>query len=66
MIPVEAIPGMRGRRDKGEQCRGVKSSMIYLIHCMNFCKCHSVPPPSTIIKKFSCLIISKLYMVERN
>jgi ssDNA-binding Zn-finger/Zn-ribbon topoisomerase 1 len=30
---------------------GVNPSMIYLIHCNNFCKCHSVPPPSTIIKK---------------
>jgi hypothetical protein len=28
--------------------RGVNSSMIYLIDCKNFCKCHNVPPPSTI------------------
>jgi hypothetical protein len=26
---------------------GVNSSKIYLIHCKNFCKCHSVPPPRT-------------------
>jgi hypothetical protein len=26
-------------------------SMIYLIYCKNFCKCHNVPPPSTTIKK---------------
>jgi hypothetical protein len=25
--------------------------MIYSIHCKNLCKCHNVPPPSTIIKK---------------
>jgi hypothetical protein len=30
---------------------GVNSSMIYLIHCKNSCKCHNVPPPSTAIKK---------------
>jgi hypothetical protein len=28
---------------------GVNSSMIHLIHCKNFCKCHSVPLPSTTI-----------------
>jgi hypothetical protein len=42
MTPVETIPGI------GE---GVNSSMIHLIHCKNLCKCHSVPPPSTTIKK---------------
>jgi hypothetical protein len=31
---------------------GVDSSMIYLIHYKNFCKCHNVPPPSTTMKKF--------------
>jgi hypothetical protein len=30
---------------------GVNSSRIYLIYCKNFCKCHSVSPPSTAIKK---------------
>jgi hypothetical protein len=29
----------------------MNSSMIYLICCKNFCKCHSKPPPSTTIKK---------------
>jgi hypothetical protein len=29
----------------------VNSSMIYLIHCKNLCKCYSVPPPSTTIKE---------------
>jgi hypothetical protein len=26
------------------------SSVIYLIHYKNLCKCHNVPPPSTTIK----------------
>jgi hypothetical protein len=45
MRPVETIPGMEG--DKGEWWRVGDSSMIYLIHCKNFCKHHNVPPPST-------------------
>jgi hypothetical protein len=50
MIPVETIPGMGEGRGEWRAEEGVNSSMIYLIHCMNFCKCHNVPPPS-IIKK---------------
>jgi hypothetical protein len=42
MIPGETVPGIRG---------GGNSSMIYLIHCKNFCKCYNVPPLSTTIKK---------------
>jgi hypothetical protein len=34
---------------KGELVEGVNSSMIYLIHCKNFCKCHNVPSPCKII-----------------
>jgi hypothetical protein len=36
-----------------ESSRGGELNMIYLIHCENFCKYSSVPPPSTtiIIKK---------------
>jgi hypothetical protein len=40
MIPVESIPGM------GSVGEGVNPSVIYLIHCKNFSKCHK-----TIIKK---------------
>jgi hypothetical protein len=29
---------------------GINLIMIYLIHCENFCKCHDISPPSTIIK----------------
>jgi hypothetical protein len=28
---------------------GGNSSMTYLIHCKNLCKCHNIPPPSTTI-----------------
>jgi hypothetical protein len=30
---------------------GVNSSIIHLIYCKNFCKCHNAPPPSTIKNK---------------
>jgi hypothetical protein len=38
LIPVETVLGIRGRgiMKRGE---GMNSSMIYLIHCKNFCKC---------------------------
>jgi hypothetical protein len=46
---------------------GVISRMIYLVQCKNFCKCHSVPPPSTTIKNkkqkdsiFFCFIKRRL------
>jgi hypothetical protein len=48
MIPVETVPGMGGGRIK-ESGREVSSSMIYLIHCKSFCKCHNVPPHITTI-----------------
>jgi hypothetical protein len=37
---------------------GVNSTMIYLIYCKNFCKCHDVPPPSIIkmVKKMTSLV----------
>jgi hypothetical protein len=50
MRPVETIPGM-GRERIKENGGGVNSSMMYLTYCKNFCKCHNIPPPSTIIKK---------------
>jgi hypothetical protein len=40
--------GVRGMNDNGG---GVNSSIMYLIHCKNLCKCHSVPIPSIIIKE---------------
>jgi hypothetical protein len=40
--------GEGGRKRRMEE--GVNSSMIYLIFCKNFCKCHNVPLPSTIKK----------------
>jgi hypothetical protein len=50
VIPVETIPGMGGGGIKKNRGR-MNSSMIYLIHCKNFCKCHSVPTPRTQKKK---------------
>jgi hypothetical protein len=46
IIPVEIVPGV-----VGEGVDGVNSSMIYLIHCKNLCKCYNVSLPSTAIKK---------------
>jgi hypothetical protein len=45
MRTVETVPGMGGE--------GIKemASIIYLIYCKNFHKCHSVSPSSTTIKK---------------
>jgi hypothetical protein len=51
MRPVETIPGMEGGAIK-EMMEGVNSTMLYLIYCKNFCKCHNVLPPRTTIKKF--------------
>jgi hypothetical protein len=45
MRPVETIPGMGGEGDK-EEHGGMNSSMMYLIHCKNFCKCHNAPQPA--------------------
>jgi hypothetical protein len=51
MIPVETILGIRGLGRKRRAVKCVNSIMIYLIHCGNLCKCHNVPPPSTIIEE---------------
>jgi hypothetical protein len=45
MILVASIPGIGGGGVKKNSER-VNMSMIYLIHCKNLCKCHSVPPGS--------------------
>jgi hypothetical protein len=50
MITVETVPGIDGGGMK-ESSGGVNSSMIYLIHCKNLCKCYNVPPPCAKIKK---------------
>jgi hypothetical protein len=50
VIPVETVPGIKG--GGGERAVEVgNSSMIYLIHCKNLCKCYNLPPPSTTIVK---------------
>jgi hypothetical protein len=48
--PVQTIPGMGSGVIKGKG-GGVNSSMIYLIYCKNFCKCHNAPSPSTTKQK---------------
>jgi hypothetical protein len=50
VILVEAIPGM-GEEGQGEWWRGLVQVLSYLIHYVNFCKCHNVPPLSTKIKE---------------
>jgi hypothetical protein len=46
---VETVPRMGGGEIK-ENSRGVNSSMIYVMNSKNFCKCHNIPPTSTMIK----------------
>jgi hypothetical protein len=54
MIAAETIPGMGvdgNKKNGGNKKMVIKiynSSIIYLIHCKNFYKCHNVPPSSTI------------------
>jgi hypothetical protein len=62
MIPFDTVPGS----GDGEWEREVElgdSSMIYFIHCKNFCKCYSVPILSTKIfkkkRKCSTLLVIK-------
>jgi hypothetical protein len=43
MRPAENIPGMGWGWIKDND-GGMNSTMIYLIYCKNFCKCHNVPP----------------------
>jgi hypothetical protein len=47
---VETIPGVGGVWGQGRMIEVVNSSVIYLISCKNFCKCHNVPPLSITIK----------------
>jgi hypothetical protein len=49
MMPVETVPRIRGR-GVAERSGRVNSSMIYLKHCMNLCKCYNVLPPTTTKK----------------
>jgi hypothetical protein len=41
MRPVETIPGMGGGGRENDE--GDEFNVIYLIHCKDFCKCHSAP-----------------------
>jgi hypothetical protein len=46
----ETVSGMERGKAKRKVEEG-KSSMVYLIYCENFCKCHNVPPPSKTIRQ---------------
>jgi hypothetical protein len=50
VIPVETVPGIWEGGIK-EQVEEVNSSMAYMTHCKNLCKCHKVPPTSTTTKE---------------
>jgi hypothetical protein len=50
MIPVETVPGIRGR-GWGRKVKRGNLNIIYLIHCKNLYKCYNIPIPSTTIKK---------------
>jgi hypothetical protein len=39
MIHIETIPGM-GQEEQRRMLEDLNSSMIHLICCKNFCKCH--------------------------
>jgi hypothetical protein len=49
MVFVETVSGIRGGGWRKE-VEGKYSSMMYLIHCENLCKCYNVPAPSITIK----------------
>jgi hypothetical protein len=49
MRPIKTVPGMGARWIKKND-GGVNSSMIYLIYCKNFYKCHKVPHPAQQLK----------------
>jgi hypothetical protein len=55
MIPVETVPGIGGGGIK-ENGGGGEFSMIYLMYCKNFGKCHNTPTQhnSKKIKKVRC------------
>jgi hypothetical protein len=59
MIPVETIPGIGGGGIK-KIWEELNSSVIYLTHCKNLCKCHNVPLPSTTIKEKNKNSLEKL------
>jgi hypothetical protein len=49
-IHAENVPAI-GEGEMKKTSGEVYSSMIYLVRCKNFCKCHNVSPSSTTIKK---------------
>jgi hypothetical protein len=61
MIPVETVPEL-GEWGGNRAVEEVNSSIIYLIHCKNLCKCYTVPPPSrTKVIKNNKINFKKLF-----
>jgi hypothetical protein len=63
IILVEIVSGIRRGR-MNERSGGGNSSMVYLIHCKNLCKCYSVPQPSTTIKIKDNLTLKKKKQIK--
>jgi hypothetical protein len=61
MVPAETISGMVGVGIK-ENDGGVNLTMMHLISCKNFCKCHAIPIPSATIK----ILRSKAKKIKHN
>jgi hypothetical protein len=50
---MRLVETVLGKGEWEREVEGDNSSMIYLIHCKNLCKCYNIPTPSTAIKTFS-------------
>jgi hypothetical protein len=53
MIRIEYLSKLFQESGEGDKrvVKEMNSSMVYLIHCKNFCKGYYIPPPSTTIKR---------------
>jgi hypothetical protein len=60
MIPVETAPGIRGWGEWEKEVEGRNSSVIYLIHSKNLCKCYSVPYPAQQFLKIDLSLKQKI------
>jgi hypothetical protein len=51
VLPIETVPWIEGREDKGEQWKGWIQVWENLYIAKKLCKYDSVPPPRTIMKE---------------
>jgi hypothetical protein len=65
MRPVETVPGIRGGGMGERSGGGGNSSMIYLIHCKNLCKCYDVLTPRTIFKNTTYIKVSYTFTLKK-